>query len=55
MAGSESHDDDEFPPRRPFGAPARPVPTEPDEDDDTGAPAGPATGSGRAQPPAKPS
>jgi hypothetical protein len=55
MAGSESHDDDEFPPRRPFGVPVRPAPTELDEDDDAGAPARPATGPGRAQPPATPS
>jgi hypothetical protein len=55
MAGSEPHEDDEFPPRRPFGVPAGPAPTDPDEDEDTGAPARPAGVNGRAQPPATPS
>jgi hypothetical protein len=45
-------DDDEFPPRRPFGVPARPVPPEPDDDDATPRPA---TSAGRGQPPATPS
>jgi hypothetical protein len=50
----EPLDDDEFPPRRPFGVPARPVLPAPDEDDD-GATPRPATGASRCQPPATPS
>ena len=57
MAAGEPHDDDEFPPRRPFGVPARPVLPEPDEDDDGATPGGGRAGSGpsRCQPPAAPS
>jgi hypothetical protein len=55
MTGTEHDDEDEFPPRRPFGLPARPASPESDEDDATGAPP-PAGGSGSGaalgQPPA---
>ena len=55
MAGPEKTDDDEFPPQRPFGVPARPAPPEPAEDDDGAAPpqdGGAGSAAGRAQPPA---
>ena len=54
MAGPEKTDDDEFPPQRPFGVPARPAPPEPAEDDDGATPpdAGAGSAAGRAQPPA---
>lgn len=56
MAGADPFEDDEFPPRRPFGVPAGPVSAEPDDDDDSATPRGerPA-GSTRSQPPATPS
>jgi hypothetical protein len=56
MAGQEREDDDDFPPRRPFGTPARPAPPDPEAEDETGAPPRGAGGSGsgpaRGQPPA---
>jgi hypothetical protein len=55
MGGSERDDEDEFPPRRPFGVPARPAQREGDEDDEGGAPrrpAAPGSGVPRGQPPA---
>jgi hypothetical protein len=54
MAGPETTDDDEFPPQRPFGVPARPAPPEPAEDDDGAMPpdGGAGSAAGRAQPPA---
>jgi hypothetical protein len=57
MPGQEREDDDDFPPRRPFGTPAaRPAPLDPEAEDETGAPARGAGGSGsgapRGQPPA---
>ena len=56
MAGAEPHDDDEFPPRRPFGVPPRPPAPEPDDDDaGDGETPRPAAGPSLAQPPATPS
>jgi hypothetical protein len=52
MAGPEPDDEDEFPPRRPFGVPARPAPVEPVEPDETGASQHPAGGAASGQPPA---
>src|SRR3954467_4893733 len=55
MTGAEHDAEDEFPPRRPFGLPARPAPPDPDEDDATGAPPRPGgSGAARGQPPAPP-
>jgi hypothetical protein len=58
VAVVEPNDDDEFPPRRPFGVPARPVLPEPDDDDDGAAPGGPrrpGSVASRSQPAATPS
>jgi hypothetical protein len=52
MEGLERDDEDEFPPRRPFGVPARPVPAEVDEDDEASVPPGTPVGPARRQPPA---
>jgi hypothetical protein len=54
VPAAEPHDDDEFPPRRPFGVPARSGLPEPDEDD-VGATPRLGTGASRRQPPATPS
>jgi hypothetical protein len=55
VAAPDLHDDDEFPPRRPFGVPARPVLPRPGDDDDGGVSPLPSIGSARSQPPATPS
>jgi hypothetical protein len=55
---AEPYEDDEFPPSRPFGVPARPVLPELDEDDDGAIARGArraGSGASRRQPPATPS
>ncbi|MEA2385168.1 MAG: hypothetical protein QOH72_5139 [Solirubrobacteraceae bacterium] len=58
MPAAEPHEDDDFPPRRPFGVPSRPALPDPNEDDDGATPDGPGragAGASRCQPPATPS